>query len=248
MPAPAPVRLSKSKFVAGVQCLKRLYYQIHQPELADQAEGSREVRLEQGNEVGLRAQSRFPRGVLVGFGRGLGDALERTASLLDDSSIPAIFEATFQHEGVLVRVDILERRPGNRWRLIEVKSSLDVKDHYLYDVAIQAHVLTRCGMNISSSCLMHLNRDYVHGGRQHDPKQLFTIRNLTRRIRKLDAEIPKLLKAQRKVLEKEYPPEVLPGSQCSHPVECEFYNHCNPPLAGANRSPRRRNERPCRCA
>ena len=38
MPAPAPIRISKSKFVAGVQCLKRLYFQIHQPELAEEAD------------------------------------------------------------------------------------------------------------------------------------------------------------------------------------------------------------------
>ncbi len=28
------MRISKSKFCAGVQCLKRLYLQVHQPELA----------------------------------------------------------------------------------------------------------------------------------------------------------------------------------------------------------------------
>jgi len=230
MPAPAPVRLSKSKFIAGVQCLKRLYYQIHQPELAEQSDESKEARLEQGNEIGLLAQSRFPRGVFVAFDGGLGDAQAQTASLLDDSSVPAIFEATFQHQGVLVRVDILERRPGSRWRLIEVKSSVDLKDQYLYDVAIQANVLRGCGLDISSSCLMHLNRDYVYDGQQHDPKQLFTIRNLTGQIRKLDAEIPKLLKAQRKALAQETAPEISPGSQCSHPVPCEFYSHCNPPV------------------
>ena len=230
MPAPAPVRLSKSKFVAGVQCLKRLYYQIHQPALAELTEESQEARLEQGNEVGLLAQSRFPRGAFVSFEEGLGDALAQTAALLEDLSIPAIFEATLQHQGVLVRVDILERRPGNRWRLIEVKSSVDLKDHYLYDVAIQAHVLRGCGLDISSSCLMHLDRDYVYDGQKYDPKELFNIRNLTGQIRKLESEIPKLLRAQRKCLAQEHPPEISPGPQCSHPVPCEFYTHCNPPV------------------
>lgn len=31
-------QLSKSKFVAGVQCLKRLYLQVHLPELATEME------------------------------------------------------------------------------------------------------------------------------------------------------------------------------------------------------------------
>jgi hypothetical protein len=30
------MKISKSKFCAGVQCLKRLYWQVHEPELATQ--------------------------------------------------------------------------------------------------------------------------------------------------------------------------------------------------------------------
>ena len=230
MPAPAPVRLSKSKFVAGVQCLKRLYFQIYQPELAEVGDEGQEARLEQGNQVGLLAQARFPGGVLVDAERGLAGALAQTASLLEDSSVPAIFEATLQYQGVLVRVDILQRRPGNRWRMIEVKSSLDVKEYHLYDVAIQAHVLSGCGLDLSSCCLMHLNRDYVHNGQSYDSKELFAIRNVTRQIRKLESEIPKLLKTERKALALEHAPDIAPGPQCSDPVPCEFYDFCNPSI------------------
>jgi len=88
--------------------------------------------------VGRLAQSLFPRGVLVGPEQGLDAALAQTACLLEDPSVPAIFEATFQDRGILVRVDILQRRPGNRWRLIEVKSSVEVKDYHLYDHAAKA--------------------------------------------------------------------------------------------------------------
>jgi len=230
MPAPAPVRLSKSKFIAGAQCLRRLYYQVHQPELAGAPEDSHEDRLEQGQEVGILAQSRFPRGVFISNEAGLDDALAQTAALIENPSVPAIFEATFQHRGVLVRVDILERRPANRWRLIEVKSSLDVKDYHLYDVAIQAHVLKGCGLDLSSCGLMHLNRDYVYDGSQYDPKELFTMRNVTAQVRTLEPELPKLLRSEHKALVLEYPPDVAPGPQCSDPVPCEFYSCCNPPV------------------
>ncbi len=64
MPAPGPIRISKSKFVAGIQCLKRLYFQVHQPELAEEEDEGQESRLEQGQAVGLLAQRRFPGGVL----------------------------------------------------------------------------------------------------------------------------------------------------------------------------------------
>jgi hypothetical protein len=224
----APIRLSKSKFVAGVQCLKRLYLQVHEPELAEDPDPGREARSEQGDAVRLLAQGRFPGGTLVGFGRNLNDALAQTAALMEDSAIPAIYEATFRHSNVLVRVDILQRRPGNRWRLIEVKSSLAAKPHHSYDLAIEYHVLLACGLDISSAILMHLNRDYRYDGQQHDLKKLFTIKDLTGEIRKLDYELPGLLKAQHKALAQDVAPDIAPGPQCEDPYWCEFFDHCNP--------------------
>jgi hypothetical protein len=34
------MRISKTKFIAGIQCLKRLYLQVHQPELAVQPDAA----------------------------------------------------------------------------------------------------------------------------------------------------------------------------------------------------------------
>ena len=229
MPAPAPLRLSKSKFVAGLQCLKRLYFQVSQPELASDVDEGQQAIFDQGHEVGVLAQSAYPGGVLVENGSDdLEAALARTALLSRDPSIPAIFEATFFHFSVLVRADILQRRRRNRWRLIEVKSSVECKDHYLYDVAIQHHVLRGCGIDISSSCLMHLNREYVYGGQQHDLSRLFIIKDLTKRVAKLEEDLPKLLKAQQRALEQDAPPDIAPGAHCLHPYTCEFFDRCNP--------------------
>ena len=55
------VRISKSKFVAGCQCLKRLYLQVHQPKLAAEPDGAAEAIIEQGREVGMFSPARlFP--------------------------------------------------------------------------------------------------------------------------------------------------------------------------------------------
>ena len=34
------MKISKSRYMAGVQCLKRLYWQVHQPELAAEPDAS----------------------------------------------------------------------------------------------------------------------------------------------------------------------------------------------------------------
>jgi hypothetical protein len=59
------MRISKSKFVAGVKCLKRLYLHFHQPELAGELDETSRTVIEQGHEVGLVAQRAFPGGVTV---------------------------------------------------------------------------------------------------------------------------------------------------------------------------------------
>ena len=59
------VKLSKSKFVAGCQCLKRLYLQVHEPKLAAEPNGTADAIIEQGREVGMLARQMFPGGVEV---------------------------------------------------------------------------------------------------------------------------------------------------------------------------------------
>src|SRR5208282_5138488 len=171
------MRISKSKFVAGVQCPKRLYLQVHSPELAGQPDAGAEAIFEQGHEVGMLARQLFPGGVEV-CERSLDQAIRATRELVADPEIPAIFEAVFEHGGVLVKVDVLHRRRDGRWRLIEVKSTSDVKDHHYEDVGIQYRVVSRSGVDVASVCLAHVNRNYVRG-ESIDAKRFLRIRNLT---------------------------------------------------------------------
>jgi hypothetical protein len=224
------VRLSKSRFVAGCQCLKRLYFQVHDPELAAEPDASVAAIIEQGQEVGMLARQLFPGGVEVRGDGGLGQAIRATRELVANPDAPAIFEGVFEHGGVLVRVDILHRRRDGRWRLIEVKSTTAVKDHHVEDVAIQQRVVRRSGIDLVSSCLAHVNRGYVYDGGSIDPHRFFKVRNVTRRTEKLQPKLPSLLRAQFRVLGMAEPPRIASGPQCSHPVTCEFFDHCNPPL------------------
>jgi hypothetical protein len=57
--------LTKSKFVAGEQCLKRLYLLVHEPELGAQPDESDQSIIEQGQQVGLLARQMFHGGVVV---------------------------------------------------------------------------------------------------------------------------------------------------------------------------------------
>jgi predicted RecB family nuclease len=225
------INLSKSKFIAGMQCLKRLYLQVYQPELRAEMDKATEAILTQGQEVGQLAQKAFPSGRLINAGHlEIEEALAMTQKMMADHSLPAIFEAAFFHEGVLVRVDVLQRLPRNRWRLIEVKSTTRVKDYHLYDLAIQQRILEGCGIKIGSACLMHLNRDYVHNGQEYDLNRLFIQEDLTPEINRFSEDLPGLIAMQREALEEDSPPEIEPGVRCKDPFTCEFFEYCNRPL------------------
>jgi uncharacterized protein DUF2779 len=225
----AQMKISKSRFMAGVQCLKRLYWQVHQPELAGTPDTAAVAIMEQGREVGLLARQMFPGGVEVDGSAGLDEAIRITRELVADREVPAIFEGTFENGGVLVRVDILQRRRDNRWRLLEVKSTTDLKDQHLADIGIQSRVVSRSSMNLASVCVMHVNRNYVFEGGAIDVRQFFKIRNLTRRIARLDPKLTFQLRAEFTVLSMPKAPDLPTGRHCTDPVTCEFFDRCNPP-------------------
>ena len=222
--------LSKSKFMAGWQCLKRLYLEVQQPELLGEPDEQTRAVFEQGHEVGRQARKKFPGGVLIEAGpEEMGKALKRTNLAAADEQCPAIFEATFTHDNVLARVDILERLPGSTWRLIEVKSSTAVKDYHLYDVAIQRLILENLGMKVVP-CLMYLNREYVYDGIEYDLEKLFIIQDVTEETAAIEERVKDLLCEEQKVLSRVEPPAIAPGDHCTRPYECVFYDLCNKPL------------------
>jgi hypothetical protein len=226
-----PVSLSKSRVLAGYLCPKRLYLQLHALELAAAPDTTRRHRFAQGHEVGRVAQRAFPGGVAASTGGDrLDDAVARTAALLRDPTVPAIFEATFRHDDLLARVDVLARaRAGARWRLIEVKSTTGVKLHHPIDVAIQRHVVEGCGVAVEGTDLMHLNSDYVYPGGEPDARALFTLRDITEEVCALDGVVRDLCPALRRMLAAEAPPDVPTGRQCKKPWVCDFFDHCNRP-------------------
>lgn len=222
------ITISKSKYMAGVQCLKRLYLLVHSPELGTGKSASDFARMEAGREVGKLARQLFPGGVEVRTGNP-EEAMRTTQELIASLDIPAIFEAAFEHEGVFVRVDILHRRQDGRWRLVEVKSSASTKDEHPEDVAIQYRVVSNCGLDVASCHLAIVNRQYVFPGGDIDPWRFFRIRNLTRKVQSLQPKLVFQLRSEFRVLAMDAPPDLPTGKHCVQPVVCEFFDYCKAP-------------------
>jgi hypothetical protein len=229
---PVIPRLSKSKFLSGLQCHKRLYLEMRHPELAEPLDLSTQAIFAMGTEIGILAQRRFPGGVLVAPTlRPREAAVALTAKLLQDPDVPAIFEGAFEHEGVIVRVDILERVLGteeNRpaWRLIEVKSSTRVKEVHLNDLAIQRHVLIGAGLDLAGTCLMHIDTGYFYEGGEVDLEALFALDDVSTVVAERQGKVPEQLEAMKSILLESSPPAIEPDDRCHSPYECPFWAHC----------------------
>lgn len=222
-----PLRLSKSRFLAGLQCAKRLYLQIHAPELASEVDEQRQALLQVGTEVGALARQCFPGGYLVEEGyRHAEAALQRTAELLQDPSVSSIFEGALEFQGTLVRVDILQRLDSEAWRLIEVKAASKVKSVHVDDLAIQAYVLRGAGVCLTGAFLMHINRDYMYLGGDIDLGQLFSFQDLTETVNIRQQAIAAQLEEMREVLDASTPPTIAPDAHCHAPYPCPFWDFC----------------------
>lgn len=220
-------RLSKSRFIAGLQCPLRLWHQINNPELSAKVSPAQQAVFDMGHEVGRLATRVYPSGVLITEDYlHHAKAVLSTQAALQNTEIGSVYEAAFLENGVRIRVDVLERVSGGKWNLVEVKSSTSVKENYTYDVAIQLHVLNAAGLKIDRVYLMHLNNQYAYDGNTLDLNKLFALSDLTVFARKLKAEVSKLLGELKSMLGAPEPPRILPSRHCKKPYLCEFWEHC----------------------
>lgn len=216
-------RLSKSKIVLGKQCEKALYFSVHKPELADEISDSQQLIFDQGHEVGLLAQSHYPGGFLVDAPYDKTDlAIAQTEKAISDGAL-SIFEATFIHDDVLVKVDILNRKTiKSSWEIIEVKSSTEVKEVHAIDAAVQLWVCRGAGLKVKSVAIRTINNQCLYP----DLKNLFNTTDITNEVEATQKNLPKLIKSFKSVLSSKKVPNRGIGPHCDDPYSCGFKSHC----------------------
>jgi hypothetical protein len=214
-------RLTKSRFVAGWQCHKLLWWMDHEPD-ADELRPDvvLQDRFDQGRHVTQLARTHFTDGVMIPPGAEAERIAETRAAL--ESDAPVIFEAAFAADGVFVAADVLLREAGG-WALIEVKSGTKVKDEHIPDVAVQLHVLRRSGLTVHRVEVMYLNTAFRHP----DDGDLFVRADVTIDVEQLLPRIPQMIADQLRMLAGTLP-DVPVGLHCWEPRECPFFDRCWP--------------------
>ena len=219
--------LSKSRFLAGLQCHLRLWYQCFERELIPEVPPSQQAIFDAGHEVGELATQLFPGGILIDEPYFLHkQAVQSTLQAMQDPDVKSIYEAAFAHDGVRIRVDVLERLDDGSWNLVEVKSSTSIKEVYYPDVAVQFYVLEGCGLKINRAGILHINNQYIYDGQNLDLESLFSFGDLTDETMSMQPEIPGQLEELKGMLAVDSAPEIQPSRHCHKPYDCEFWDHC----------------------
>jgi len=221
---------SKSKLLAYRQCPKRLWLEIHKPELRDDTGSAMAFGI--GNQVGDVARGIYDRdgtGVLIDIDElGHEAALARSAVLLEAGEFP-VFEAGMKAGGAHAYADVMlpDRRDGElAWKMIEVKSSASVKDYQRDDIAVQAHVAASAGFRLSSVSLAHIDSSFVYPG-DGDYRGLLKEVDLTEEAISRRGEVEEWIHGAQTVAALAEEPEVATGPHCNSPFACGFAEYCN---------------------
>ena len=225
--------LSKSKYCQFWQCPKLAWLSKYKPEVQEISEDSKN-RMETGNAVGDFAMGLFGEFVEATTYDETGKLdltymINKTQEEIAKGT-EVICEASFSYEGFYCAVDIL-RKDGDGYSIYEVKSSstsladLEIKPVYIADISYQKYVLEHCGINVTGTYLVTLNKDYVLEG-ELDLSGLFNVIEVSEYVIAEISNVERNLANAKMILCSEVEPEIELSNSCNKPYKCPFIKYC----------------------
>ena len=216
--------ISKTKFLHGLQCSKLLWCDYNAKHLFPAVDDALQAVFDQGHEIGALAKTMFPNGIEIDTApTDFEGAIQLTQKSL--LARRPIFEATLSANGGYARADILNPVGKNEWDIIEVKSTTSLKDAHIPDLAFQVWVFTEAGLKIRRCFLCHINNQFVRHG-EIDPKEFFTLRDVTAEVSAYSTEIEEKIGDMGKIIRAAKCPEIQIGKHCDSPYTCALHDHC----------------------
>ncbi len=204
------MKLSKTDFLICLDCAKNAWLKIHKPDIYKKYPlSSFELNIiNMGNQIDELARGLFPDGVTVES----RDDTEFTNKLLSEKT-PVIYQPVFTTDKFITASDIFVWNVDTGvYDLYEVKSSTASDEgggrkteEYLIDMAFQKVILNDLGIQIGTTSLIRLNKEYVRMG-DINPQELFFIENLTDQVNEKLEEIKQKMEGVYEFLVKEAEP------------------------------------------
>ena len=212
--------LTKSKYLAGLQCSKYLWALFHDKEKIPKPDEAAQFMFDEGTRVGELATELYPKGIDLSKEDFKSNLIKSKEAIKE--KLP-IFEAGFNKEECYSRADILVP-VGDEWDIIEVKSGTKVKGINIHDVSFQKYVYEGQGLKIRNCYIMHINKEYVRNG-DLDINELFTKTEITSEVEELMEGIEERIEYMLKIMHSNKPNVVI-GKQCDNPYGCPVKEDC----------------------
>jgi len=218
--------LTKSLYQQGMQCKKMMWLNRHKPSAIAQPTEFDKIVIETGIQTGELAQKLFPNGVEVSKNLISCEARVEATKELIDAGVETIFEATFSHDDVEVRVDIFNKTLEG-YELLEVKSSTKEKkiQKYVTDLSIQNHIVSVSGYKVARSQLIMLDEGYQRQ-QSLEIKKLFKFIDVSNEVAQLQNNIPQTISEFTDVILSNQEPDIDIGCHCHAPDKCRAKTYC----------------------
>ena len=215
------VVLSKSGYLAGLQCHKLLWVKAKDKARFPKIGEFKQSIFDNGHVVGQLAKKLFPEGIELSD-ENFSENLKLTKENLDKKR--PLFVAGFMVDELYSRADILSPNDDGSWDIYEVKSSTKVKEINLHDVSFQKYVYELAGLNIRKCFLVHINNKYIKQG-ELDVQGFFHISDVSHDIEPYFENIESRVLQMLSIMMGDEP-NVEIGEHCSSPYSCDLEPNC----------------------
>ena len=213
--------LTKSKYLAGLQCPKYLWVMYHDKDRIPEPDAMAQHLFREGDKIGEFAKKLYPEGIDIPCEDFMSN-IRKSKELVNEKK--PLFESGFIFEQCFARADILVP-VGDEWDIIEVKSSSHVKDTHIHDVSFQKYVYEGNNLKIRNCYLMHMNSSYVRDG-DINIKDLFTLEDISEKVEKFSEGLIDRITLMFELINSKTDPRKDIGGHCKTPYVCPLTEKC----------------------
>jgi hypothetical protein len=210
--------------MAGQQCAKRLWMEVHAPLELGPPDS---LALANGRAFDRLVQQLAP-GPVIARAAGMPAAIAATTRLFAGGAPPIVYQPAFRAGDLAVIADVLRHRGSSR-TLVEVKSGTGVKPEYLADVAYQALVLRRARVAADCVLIAHVDSGF-RLRRAGDYAGLIAEQDVSNEVEEALPGIAAAAAEHIAVMAATSRPQVAMGAQCTAPYACPFIARCRAEL------------------
>ncbi len=212
-----PYLFSKTDFVRGMQCKKRIYLDKFCSEFRTPPDAATRNRFRKGYAFELAFKQQFPQAInMKEIHPHISESyIYQTEAILAQPEERVVFEAGILYTDVLVLTDVLRKNPDGSFDIYEVKHSEQLNDAIRWDVSIQYYACKSKLHTIGSFNLVTRKNESD-----------FVITDMTDFVERQQPVVVSKLEEFREIIQG-FEPDIPMGEQCDSPYTCDFKHYCS---------------------